>query len=168
MIARSSEDFGLPHGTRRLADCLSADANSFNLVRLLAALSVLVSHSFVVVLGNEAVEPLMRATPYSLGQHAVNAFFVISGLMLAQSLQRDPNLVRFVQARVLRIFPGLLAYGFVFALVMRPFLTDLTLVEYLSDVHTFIYPIDVMVHFQDAVPVRLASLVAWGERQPEG
>lgn len=139
-------------GTRTLADCLSADANSFNLVRLLAALCVLLSHSFLVVFGNDAIEPLMTATPYTLGQHAVNAFFVISGLMLARSLDRDANLVRFFQARILRVFPGLLAYGFVFALVMGPFLTSLPLGEYLGDIHTFAYPMDVVLHFQNATP----------------
>lgn len=142
----------LMYSTKMLAGSLNADANSFNLMRLLAALCVLFSHSFVVVLGRDAVEPLMTTTPYSLGQHAVNVFFVLSGLMLAQSLDRDPNLVRFVKARILRIFPGLFAYGFVFALVMGPFLTNLTFVEYVSDIHTFVYPFDVMLHFQNATP----------------
>ncbi|WP_239509243.1 acyltransferase, partial [Stenotrophomonas maltophilia] len=77
-------------GPLRLSDVLEHTNNNFNAVRLLAALSVVVSHSFLLVIGKTAAEPL-SSTPYTLGQHAVNVFFVLSGLMLSRSFAIQPN-----------------------------------------------------------------------------
>ena len=44
--------------------------------------------------------------PFNLGQHAVNAFFIFSGLTLSQALVRSPDLMRYFLARALRIFPA--------------------------------------------------------------
>jgi len=132
-----------------LAQHLSGHANSFNFVRLLAALSVVVSHSFLIV-GGHAVEPLSRTGHYTLAQHAVNAFFVVSGLTLASSLDRNPNLLHFAIARVLRIFPALFAYGVIFAFLIGPIFTPLPLSTYLSDFRTLSYPVIVLLRFDDA------------------
>ncbi len=135
-----------------LSDVLDSNRNSFNLIRLVAALSVLVSHSYSMQTGLKASEPLSNLTNFSLGQHAVNAFFVISGLTLAQSLVRTPDLVQFAKARCLRIGPGLFAYGAIFAFVAGPFLTSLRTIDYFTDAHTWFYPVAVMVEFAKATP----------------
>lgn len=135
-----------------LTSILAPENNSFTLVRLLAALAVIVSHAFEITVAREAPQPLSSLTPYNLGQHAVNAFFVISGLTLAQSLALRPDLARFLAARVLRIFPALIVYGLVFAFVVGPALTSLALGDYFSDVHTYFYPITAPVLFADATP----------------
>ncbi|MBL8579859.1 MAG: acyltransferase [Mesorhizobium sp.] len=135
-----------------LSDHLDADKNSFNLVRLWAALSVLLSHAYPLVLGAGTSEPLGTFTPYTLGQHAVNVFFVISGLMLARSLARNPSIKEFAWARILRIFPGLLAFGVVFSFVFAPILTDWSLKTYFADSHTYLYPLSVLFQFQAAIP----------------
>lgn len=137
---------------RTLHELLKAEHNSFNIVRLLAALSVLISHSFLVVGGERALEPLARSTPFTLGQHAVNVFFALSGLMLARSLARDSSIPRFLWARFLRVFPGLLAYGVIFALVVGPLFTSLPLARYVFDWHTVAYPLAVLVQFDGALP----------------
>jgi len=135
-----------------LADILDSDRNSFNLVRLVAALSVLVSHSCSMLTAAKSSEPLADLTHFSLGQHAVNAFFVISGLTLAQSLTRKPDLAQFAKARFLRIVPGLFVYGLIFAFVAGPFLTSVHLISYFTDLHTWLYPAAVMVEFAKANP----------------
>lgn len=60
--------------------------NNFNLIRLIAAFAVLFSHSFSVVFGAEnPYRPLLESTGAPLGSHAVNIFFVVSGLLVMQS-----------------------------------------------------------------------------------
>lgn len=135
-----------------LSDVLDSDRNSFNFVRLVAALSVLVSHSCSMLTALKSSEPLADLTNFSLGQHAVNAFFVISGLTLAQSLTRTPDLTQFAKARFLRIVPGLFVYGLVFAFAAGPFLTSVRWIDYFTDVHTWLYPMAVMVEFAKANP----------------
>jgi peptidoglycan/LPS O-acetylase OafA/YrhL len=136
----------------KLADILNADENSFNLVRIAAALAVLVSHSFLLLAGPDHVEPLGASTPFTLGQHAVNAFFVISGLTLSHSLARNRNLMHYAWARCLRIFPALLGYGLLFALVAGPLLTTWSRLDYFTDAHTWFYPAAVLMQFARATP----------------
>ncbi len=92
-----------------IGDISSAGNNSFGLVRLLAAISVVISHAFVVTGGAHAVEPLESFTGYPLGAHAVHVFFTVSGLLVAASFDRRPSLLAFGAARFFRIYPGLIA-----------------------------------------------------------
>ncbi len=136
----------------KLVDILDPAKNSFNLVRLIAALSVLLSHSFLIPVGSEALEPLASVTPFNLSQHAVNAFFVLSGLTLAQSIVLKPEMATFAVARILRIFPALIGFGLAFALIAGPFLTRIPPGEYWLDLHTWIYAPSVLLFFQHATP----------------
>jgi peptidoglycan/LPS O-acetylase OafA/YrhL len=91
-----------------VADIASPGTNSFGLVRLVAALAVIVSHGYVVTHGMHAMEPLESLTGYPLGAHAVHVFFTVSGMLVAASYERSPGLARFALARILRIYPALL------------------------------------------------------------
>lgn len=93
----------------RLVDHVSKNANSYNLLRLLAALSVVISHSFLVTGGESVAEPLEHSTGYPLGAHAVHLFFFLSGLMVSASFERSSSLTSFIMGRFLRIYPGLVA-----------------------------------------------------------
>ena len=137
---------------RTLADALNPEANSFNLVRLLAALAVIVSHGFLVPFGYGAKEPLQDLTALTLGQHAVNIFFVISGATLARSLSNNPNLTQYAVARLLRIVPALIGFGLVFAFLIGPVFTSASVSVYFSDANTWLYPMLVGLQFQHAAP----------------
>ncbi|MEL6792853.1 MAG: acyltransferase family protein, partial [Pseudomonadota bacterium] len=92
----------------RLVDVCADRDNHFNLIRMLAASGVLVSHAFPIALGRGAEEPLQRALDgVSLGTVCVYVFFAISGFFIAQSFERTSTFERFVRARVLRLFPAL-------------------------------------------------------------
>lgn len=133
-----------------LSERLQSDRNSFNLVRLAAAASVIVSHLFILRYGPGTPEPLSSSTPFTLGQHAVNVFFVLSGLLLSRSLDRHPGLRRFAVARLLRIVPALFVYGLAFALIAGPLLTTAALTVYFADITTWTYPATVLARFQQA------------------
>jgi peptidoglycan/LPS O-acetylase OafA/YrhL len=85
-------------------DALNHRNNSFDLVRFIAAVSVLISHHFALSGFEEPYVPVMRA---SLGATSVAVFFVISGYLIYGSLQRSNRWDAFFAARFLRIMPNL-------------------------------------------------------------
>ena len=67
------------------------------------------------VIGLKAIKAL------SNGYGAVVAFFVISGFVLARSLDRDLDVLRFVRARSLRLFPAAITTIAIFAVAFYVF-----------------------------------------------
>jgi peptidoglycan/LPS O-acetylase OafA/YrhL len=81
--------------------------NNLNLLRAIAAMLVLVSHSVTVATGMASREPGRQWLGLSLGDIAVDIFFVVSGFLVTGSLRRSNSLKKYVAARGLRIVPGL-------------------------------------------------------------
>ena len=122
-----------------LSDILKPEANNFGLIRLGLAMAVLVSHAFYFKTGTPKAEPLTAWTGHSLGEHGVQVFFFLSGLLVAQSLAHSRGLADFGLARALRIFPGLLVCVLLTAFVLGPLFTTLDISAYLSDPGVFSY-----------------------------
>ncbi len=116
-----------------LAECLAPDANSFGPLRLMMAAAVLISHSFFFVTGTTAAEPLYSLTGHSLGEHAVQVFFFMSGILVTQSYARSGSLIDFAVARGLRIFPGLIVCVLLTALVLGPLVSAFPPARYWAD-----------------------------------
>ena len=106
--------------------------NNLTALRWLAASMGLYGHAFVFLGLPEPV--FMGWSP--MGPLGVFIFFAISGYLVAQSWESDPNALRFLQRRALRIFPGLAVCIALSVLVLGPALTTLPLAEYFSHVHT--------------------------------
>lgn len=106
--------------------------NGFTSLRLALALAVIVSHAFSVTTGSLANEPLAASTGFTLGEHAVNGFFAVSGFLVTMSFDRR-GWRDYVVARCLRIVPALVVATLATALVLGPALTRLPLGEYLAD-----------------------------------
>lgn len=122
----------MPVRLPRLGEIMAPDANSFGVLRLAMASLVLISHSYLFGFGTDQAEPLTAWTGHSLGEHAVQVFFILSGILVAQSFDRSRSLVDFVTARVLRIFPGLIVCVLLTALVLGPALSRLPVLDYLG------------------------------------
>ena len=122
-----------------LADACPGRDNNLNLVRVLAATAVLVSHAFPVTRGPGAIEPLQTLTGHSLGWLAVAVFFVISGFLIARSYDRRISAWHWLTARVLRLYPGLLVVLLVTVLVLGPVFTILPAHDYWSAAETWTY-----------------------------
>lgn len=88
--------------------------NAFDLLRLLFATVVAVTHGVGIHTGDQ---PMWGNTP--LGDLALDGFFILSGFLVTRSLLRLDSPGRFVWHRFLRIMPGfwacLLVIGFVAA-----------------------------------------------------
>lgn len=113
--------------------------NNFDLVRLLAAFAVLLSHSWPL-LGRGDREPIARWLGHdTLGSLAVGVFFVISGFLVAGSYLNDRHPGRFLARRGLRLYPGLVVNVLLCVLVLGPLATSLPLGDYFRDPHTWKY-----------------------------
>lgn len=113
--------------------------NNFNLLRFLAAMAVVLSHTCVVVNGPDAIEPLLVETGFTLGHHAVNVFFIISGFLIARSLLQSTDIFDYVAARAARLLPGLFVAAAVTAFVIGPLMTEVSLSAYFTDWRVFAY-----------------------------
>ncbi|MEM9196245.1 MAG: acyltransferase [Pseudomonadota bacterium] len=120
-------------GSVRLGAVSGDRDNNLNLIRMLAAAAVLVSHAYPITLGAGVREPLYGLIGLSLGKVAVYIFFGISGFLIAQSFERARSTGAFLAARGLRIFPGLIAVVALTALVLGPAVTTLPLGAYFTD-----------------------------------
>ena len=104
--------------------------NNFNLIRIVAALVVLVTHSFALV--GESIG-------MTIGLIAVDVFFIVSGFLVTASLLTRQSTIEFLWARALRIFPALLVMLLLTVFVLGPFFTSLPLSSYFSDRTTYDY-----------------------------
>lgn len=123
----------------RLSDVASGRENNFNLLRMIAAFSVLISHSVVMLTGDASIEPLLRTFGGTLGGFAVDVFFISSGFLVTASLLARKSPREFLRARALRIYPGLWAMLIILALIVGPLMTSLPLAAYFSDFSLYKY-----------------------------
>ncbi|MEV0532235.1 acyltransferase [Kitasatospora sp. NPDC050463] len=109
------------HSRGTLAELFSGRANSFGLLRLLLATSVVVSHVYPLAWGH--LDPLWKRSgeQTDVGKMAVVGFFVLSGFMITGSGRRT-TVGRFGWHRLLRILPGLWGSLLVSTLVIMPLL----------------------------------------------
>jgi peptidoglycan/LPS O-acetylase OafA/YrhL len=118
-----------------------ADGNNFDALRLMAAVAVIVSHSFEITGGPGAFEPLRAMTQgeTSVGRVAVMTFFVLSGFLLTKSWASDPSPRRFLAKRALRIYPALAAVVLLWVFVLGPLATSVRLADYFASAKTWSY-----------------------------
>src|ERR1700749_4903885 len=103
--------------------------NNFDALRLVAAIFVIFSHSFLIAEGTQNNEWLILLTGNQsiLGLTGVFVFFAISGFLVTQSFEQSPNPRHFLAKRALRIFPGLFVATWVSAWVLGPLVSTLPL-----------------------------------------
>lgn len=128
---------------------LAGGRNSFGLTRLLLALAVVVSHAGSVPTGRHTDEPLTLLTGFTLGEHAVNGFFAISGFLVAMSFVRR-GWRDYALARALRIIPGLVGAVLVVSLLLGAALTSLPVSGYLTSGKLWIFIAQVLTSLKSA------------------
>lgn len=112
---------------------VTTSGNAFDALRVCAALWVLFSHSYALFGLSEPVIFVGHPNP------AVDVFFAISGYLVIQSWERDPDIFKFFAKRLLRIFPGLIFCLFFTVFVIGLLVTKLERSVYLSDAQTWQY-----------------------------
>ncbi|SFD64370.1 Peptidoglycan/LPS O-acetylase OafA/YrhL, contains acyltransferase and SGNH-hydrolase domains [Bosea sp. CRIB-10] len=107
--------------------------NSFDLIRLFAALCVLISHQLGM-----AGYPELPLGPLgiALASTGLYIFFALSGYLVCHSWLRAPSLRRFLKARVLRIYPAFIV-NIGFCVLFGAMLTTLSASDYWLSAQTW-------------------------------
>lgn len=93
----------------------------------------------IPVVVNGLGTPLIAANGWSIGYAAVNGFFILSGFLIADSLERRRDLASFAASRILRIMPALIVLAFVAVLVIGPHFSTLDPQDYWRSPSTWGY-----------------------------
>jgi peptidoglycan/LPS O-acetylase OafA/YrhL len=139
-------------GAPTIATAMARPFDNFTSIRLGLALAVIASHAFSVTTGDPGAEPLVRATGFSLGEHAVNGFFAVSGFLVTMSYDRRGSR-DYALARILRIVPAFVAATLAVALLLGPALTRLPTPEYLASPGLWRFVSATLVGFKSTVPL---------------
>lgn len=113
----------------------SSRDNCFDLLRTMAALAVLYSHSFAL---SGLPEPL-TGNNTTLGSFAVWVFFAISGYLITQSGLASVTVKSFATKRLLRIMPALIVLLVLSVFVAGPMLTNHSIGDYFANIYTWTY-----------------------------
>lgn len=119
-----------------VGDLINTRENNFDLLRLLAAIFVMVAHSFPLTGNPERSTLILNMGFGSLG---VKIFFVISGFLIVGSYVRNPNVFDFMKSRILRIYPALIVVILLSVFLLGPLVTNLSLKEYFLSAGTYQY-----------------------------
>ncbi len=121
-----------------LADVPSGRDNNFNLLRFVAALSVVMTHAVAQATGNVEMTALHVVGTY-VAIVAPDIFFVASGWLISASLLARNDPLEYLRARVLRIYPALWLALVMTVFVLGPLVTTLPLTQYFTDPRTWLY-----------------------------
>lgn len=114
-------------------------SNNITFLRHIAALFVLISHSYGLLNQNE-YEPLYILTHYTtLSQVGLAIFFFLSGFLVTGSIITTKNIRHFLIKRILRIYPALIILIFITVFFIGAIFTENTLHDYYSSKETWHY-----------------------------
>ena len=117
--------------SRTLGEVVSDRSNNFDLIRLVAALAVLWGHaSFFAPDTYDELDPVLWISggrEYA-GSVAVQAFFLISGILISASMERHRSAEKFLVARFARLWPGYMACIAVLVYLIVPWTSHVSLV----------------------------------------
>jgi peptidoglycan/LPS O-acetylase OafA/YrhL len=92
---------------------------AFGMLRLLLAAAVVIGHMPEMVDGNRSREPLTLVFgTLSLGELAVDGFFIISGFLITASYLRSRSVDSYLRRRVARIYPAFIVAFLICAFIV--------------------------------------------------
>lgn len=125
-----------------LGEVADSRRNNLRVIRLLAAVTVIVAHSLGMLhVGPPRDVSLLEIVFGNGSAIAVNVFFIASGFLVARSLIEREDLLGYVAARALRVYPALIMLSFLTAFILGPIITVLPLGEYFTSKMTYGYAV---------------------------
>lgn len=125
-----------------LGQATGKKSENLQLLRFLAAITVIFFHSFPLSLGEGKGDGELLAWisggSIRLGNIAVGFFFLCGGYLIARSVERKKNAWPFFQSRLLRLLPPL-AFVTAASIILGAFVTTLPLREYAENRDTWLY-----------------------------
>jgi len=137
----------LPFGFRRgqtLAETIEGHENNYTIVRVILSASVIYFHSFLLTNSRNYTDYLsLEMRPITdVGRLAVQMFFFLSGLFVAQSFHKHRNLPGFVVRRAARIWPGYFICLVVTVTIIAALKDSTSLLRYLRFQGFYAYVVD--------------------------
>ena len=123
----------------RLADYAVGRDNNFTLLRFSAAMTVLFAHSVAVLGLPPEREFFFNRLGFSLGEMGLDMLFVTSGFLVTASLVGRQDLIAYLWARILRVYPGMWVMLVLTVFVLAPALTTLPRGDYYASPLTWEY-----------------------------
>jgi peptidoglycan/LPS O-acetylase OafA/YrhL len=115
-----------------LLQLLQTKNNNLNLFRSIAALLVIYGHSPAFLPNQQSNDIIYNVLKFDYsGSLAVKFFFMLSGLLVTQSLLSYPATKPFLIKRAVRIFPGLIVCLLITVFVVGLLFTSLGAIDYL-------------------------------------
>ncbi|QHI96648.1 acyltransferase family protein [Xylophilus rhododendri] len=133
--------------------------NHFNALRFLLAAMVIVSHCQEVARNSREQETFIHLSgTLTLGDLAVDGFFLLSGFLIVRSWVLRPSIMHFLRNRVCRIYPGFVAAAILCAFVVGPLAGDS---DYFSQFQPWAWLYSVLtLHKPVLPPVFVGSYIA--------
>lgn len=149
---------------------MTEKSTNLHMMRFLAAVLVIVSHSFAITQGTTEREwfNLLTNNQLSMGGFAVAIFFLCGGYLTARSIERSGNFWNYLFLRLGRIVPALMLVT-VCCVLIGSFLSDLGMKAYYTNSGTWRYLLNgimILQHelpgvFQEAVYVPTVNGALW-------
>ncbi|WP_029356399.1 acyltransferase [Bosea sp. 117] len=128
--------------------------NSFDALRLLAALLVLVGHLHGMLGNPLAMVPLVHLPLESVG---VTIFFFVSGYLISRSVLRGASARYYIASRMLRIYPGLIV-ALLASIALGLVIGRLPPAQFLADPGTLRFLFGNLVPFFQEQPIALPGV----------
>jgi peptidoglycan/LPS O-acetylase OafA/YrhL len=123
-----------------LSRALPRGKNNFDLIRLIAALAVMFGHSYVLQLTSGQHDPVTQLFGReSCGSLGVFAFFLMSGILISASFDRQRSVPRFLALRIARIWPALAGCSLFAVFIVGPLFTTWTMHDYFTSPGTWYF-----------------------------
>jgi len=114
-------------------------ANNFDFLRFVAAISVIIAHSVPLTGNGHDIINFLTNGQMNLGSLAVDIFFAISGYLITASYLKQNNLTQYIIARLLRIFPALIVFVLIMIFMIGPIISNQSILSYFSSKLTYTY-----------------------------
>ncbi|NLU16027.1 MAG: acyltransferase [Serratia liquefaciens] len=121
---------------------IKRDNNNLDLIRVFCAYFVIYAHAFALSPTDGSNDILYKMTLLgyvSFGGVAVKAFFLISGLLVTNSLLSNGKILNYVTSRFFRVYPAYVTTIIISALLIGPWLSNLSLGDYFSSKEVWVY-----------------------------
>lgn len=137
-----------------LSEIAKGRNNNLDIMRFIAAMLVIFSHSVPISMGAERADAISEWTDgrLSFGAIAVGVFFVTGGYLIAGSAERKNTVKAFFKARCSRIFPQLIFVTVLMTFIVGPIISGLTMGEYYRSSGSWKYLLNSVFILQHNLP----------------
>lgn len=128
-------------------------SQNLHIMRFLASLAVIFSHTYPIANSKGLSDPLDRITNNELGigGFCVAIFFLCSGYLISKSVVRSKSFLSYIKARLIRLLPPL-AFVVFFTVICGAFLTTLSVKEYFLSLGTYKYLLNAVLFTNYELP----------------